>query len=122
MILCLLLLQETNSPVPPALLQLGVAVVLFYLATQIVKAVLEFLGKSPNGRHPTQVPIKIELASDPKTEHRLQALEEQGHKYILRTEYESRHSDLLRQLSRIESKLDNLWAIRFVPGGKEDRE
>lgn len=35
--------------------------------------------------------------------------------FVSRTEYESRHRDIQEQLSRIESKIDNVWGARNLP-------
>lgn len=113
----LALYQVESSPVPPALLQLGSGVAVVWMAMQIVQKVLEFVGKRPvHGEG-----IQIELKSDPTTEYRLNKLDEEMKNRITRTEYESRHQDILRQLSRIESLIQRMYStkILFDPREKE---
>jgi hypothetical protein len=96
--------------IPPSLAQLGTAVVILYLALQIVKVGREFAGKGPpttGGDHSS------------RTEYRLNKLDEEMKERITRTEYESRQADLLRTVQRIESKLDRMAATRDL--FKEDR-
>jgi len=115
----LTLLQTESSPVPPVLLQLGSGVAVVWMALQIVQKVLEFVGKKPHG---DQAPIVIELKSDPTTEYRLNKLDEEMKNRITRTEYESRHQDILRQLSRIESLIQRMYSTRILFDSKEKEE
>lgn len=96
-------------PVPPALLNLGAAVVICYIVMLIIKQVLVFAGKSTP---------KAEPDNSSRTEYRLDKLDDEMKERITRTEYESRHADILRQLTRMETKLDQMAGSRAVFTGE----
>jgi len=104
-----------NDIIPPVLAQLGTAVVILYLSLQIVKVGREFAGK---GHRPAE--REEENGTDLRTEYRLNKLDEEMKERITRTEYESRHADMLRSLQRMEAKLDQLIGIRKLFTGRED--
>ncbi len=104
---CLILFQGAEpSPVPPALLQLGAGVAVCYIVMLITKMILEFAGKS------TKAQAMQDNSS--RTEYRLDKLDEEMKERITRTEYESRHLDILRQLTRIEKLLEQLYSTRIL--------
>lgn len=107
--ICMTLLQGADpSPVPPALLQLGAAVAICYIVMLITRQVLDFAGKS----------TKPQDGAGLRTEYRLDKLDEEMKARITRTEYESRHADILRQLTRMETKLDQMAGSRAVFTGE----
>jgi hypothetical protein len=99
------------------LLQLGTAVVIIYLFVQTVKLILDFAGKGT--KHPNGA-VKIELTSDPTVSYRLDKLDQEMKERITRSEHESQRADHVRQLQRIESKLDNIFGVRKLFEEKHD--
>lgn len=97
-------------PIPPALLQLGAAVAIVYFVMLITRMILEFAGKTK--------PHQPQQDHTSRTEYRLDKLDEEMKERITRTEYESRHADILRQLQRIESKIDKMQGSRAVFTGE----
>lgn len=113
MLTCLVVWQQGAEIVPAPLAQLGVAVVVLFLTFKIIQEIRQMLGSgvkkiAPDGPH------------DSRTEYRLDKLDEEMKERITRTEYESRHADMLRALQRMEGKLDNLIGIRKLFTGKDD--
>jgi hypothetical protein len=105
--LCLALSQVADpSPVPPALLNLGAAVATAYIVMLVVKLILEFAGKSGK-KDPNADASEL-------MDYRLDKLDEEMKERITRTEYESRHADMLRALQRIEQKIDRMYGSRAV--------
>jgi hypothetical protein len=111
--LCLALSQVADpSPVPPALLQLGAAVAICYIVMLITRQILDFAGK-------TKPPQFGQDATVLRTDYRLDKLDEEMKERITRTEYESRHADMLRALQRIEQKIDRMYGSRSVFTGEK---
>ena len=76
--------------------------------------ILEFAGKNTK-------PQNVQDNSS-RTEYRLDKLDEEMKERITRTEYESRHADILRQLQRIEQKIDRMTGSRSVFTGERPAE
>jgi hypothetical protein len=107
---------ELMQTEPGVLGNLGFGALAIWALVMIVKEMLAFFGKAPaQPVHPI-APLKIEFTTDPTVSYRLDRLDAEMKERITRQEYER----LERQLNRMESKLDNLWALRFVPGDKKD--
>lgn len=66
------------------------------------------------------IPIKIEFVADPTVEFRLNSLDKRVEGFIPRQEFDSFKGDLLRQLARMEGKIDGLTGIRTLFTGKQD--